>query len=274
MSNIFANVKTAKGDKVEEDFLGGGGALDTDIYPVTFKTVYLTKAQSSQAQAVNFILDINGREVNQRIWVMNKAGGVTYKDKKSGEAKNLPGYSQVNAAAMLIVGKELGELDTEERTVKIYDHSAGKEIPQAVQCFVEFHGETGNVALQRQTVDKTKKNDATGDYEPTGETRDENEIIKFFPGDKLVTISEVEQFIKGLGESFDDTLSNGFLLKAISKMDDEAGNYADKWLAKNKGQTYDKSSGKKAEGKAFGGGSAKSGASEDKPTAKTNLFDD
>ena len=36
----------------------------------------------------------------------------------------------------------------------------------------------------------------------------------------------------------------GHLLKAIRKVPDENGNYADKWLERNKGQTYDKSTGK------------------------------
>lgn len=286
MSNVFANKKTAKKDTgVEEDFLSSGGVLDTDVYQATIKTAYLQDSQSSKAQAVNLLLDVNGREVRPQIWVSNKNGDVTYVDKKTKEDKNLPGFNQINSLAMLVLGKELGELDVEELTVKLYDFDAKKELPQAVDCFSELHGEKVYVAIQRQTVDKTKKNDSTGEYEPTGETRDQNEVVKFFAADKMVTISEVEQYIKeatrqsmiedgdltpDVSDAFNDVLASGHLLKAIAKMDDDVGGYASKWLEKNKGETYDKSTGKKAAGKEFSGGS---GAAAGKAKSAA-LFDD
>lgn len=271
MSNIFAGKKSVKSDAVEEDFIGGGGVLDTDIYNGTIKTAYIQKAANSDAQSVILLVDVNGKELRSQTWVTNRKGEVTYTDKKTKEEKNLPGFNQINALAMLVLGKEMGELDVEELTVKLYDFDVKKELPQSVQCFSELHGEDVTIAVQRQTVDKTKKNDNTGEYEPTGETRDVNEIIKFFAPEKIVTISEVAEFIKSLGGNFDDVLSDGDLLKAISKMEDASGAYASTWLDKNKGQTYDKSTGAKAEGKSFGGGS--SGGGEKKAKA-SNLFDD
>jgi len=274
MSNVFAGKKTAQADTgVEEDFMGGGGVLDTDIYNVKIKTAFIGKASSSEAKNVTLLMDYKGREIRSQIWVSNRNGDVTYKDKTSKEEKNLPGFNQINSLCLLVAGKALGEMDVEELTVKLYDFESKKEIPQAVNCLTALHGEMVNIALQRQTVDKTAKNDATGEYDATGETRDQNEVVKFFAAEKLVTISEVSEFIKGLGGNFDDEVENGNLLKAISKMSDEAGNYADKWLERNKGQTYDKSSGKKAEGKAFAGKAANTnGGTEQKK--KSSLFDD
>lgn len=270
MSNIFAGKKAAP-DKVEDDFMGGGGALDTDIYAAKIKTAYIGKASASEARNVTLLLDIEGREVRQQIWVSNRAGEVTYKDKKTGDDKNLPGFNQINSLCMLVTSKEMGEMDVEELKFNIYDFEAKKELPQTVDCFSELHGEMINVALQRQTVDKTALDQNTGKYEPTGEVRDQNEIVKFFPETKLVTISEVAEFVKSVGENFDDVVSDGNIAKAISNMSDEAGNYADKWLDRNKGETYDKSVGKgKAEGKSFGTGAAKAKSS----AKKNSLFDD
>ena len=272
--NAFAKLKTASNDTgVEEDFMGGGGVLDTDIYNVKIKTAYIGKASSSEAKNITLLMDYKGREVRSQIWVSNKKGEVTYKDKTSKEDKNLPGFNQINSLCLLVAGKSLGEMDIEELTVKLYDYESKKEIPQAVECLTALHGEMVNIALQRQTVDKTAKNDATGEYDATGETRDQNEVVKFFAADKLVTISEVAEFIKSLGGNFDDEVENGNLLKAISKMSDEAGNYADKWLERNKGQTYDKSTGKKAEGKAFSGTTA-ANANKVVGQKKSSLFDD
>lgn len=274
MSNIFSKKKPAKTAEVEDDFLGGGGVLDTDIYPAVIKYAYVGKAANSDARNLTLCLKVDGKtEVTKQIWMTNRNGDVTYKDKKTGEEKNLPGFNQVNSLCMLLCSKEVGDMDVEEKTLNLYDFDAKKELPQAVYCFVDLHGQNLQVAIQRQTVDKTEKNESTGDYEPTGETRDVNEFIKFFPEDRLVTISEVAHFIKSLGGDFEEVLSDGDLTKAINKMEDD-GDYAHKWVEKNRGETYDKSTGKK-EGKSFGGGKSKSsggGSSEKK--SKSDLFDD
>ena len=272
MANVFAGKKIAK-DTIDEDYVGGGGVFDTDIYEAVIKTAYIGKAQASDARNVTLLFDIGGRELRSQTWVSNKSGDVTYVDKKTKEVKNLPGYNQINAVALLVAGKNLGDLDTESLVVKLYDFDAKKELPQSVECFTELHGETIHVAVQRQTVDKTKKNEATGEYDPTGETRDQNEIVKFLAGDKMVTISEVAEFIKGLGESFDDVVDGGHLLKAIKKVPAENGIYADKWLTQHKGKTYDKSTGAKAVGKEFKSAGADAGSGEGKKKA-SSLFDD
>ena len=270
MGNIFSNKKSVKGQGVEDDFLGGGGAVDTDIYKGTIKYVYIGKSSSSEARNATISIKLdNGKEVTRSIWMTNGKGEVTYKDKKTGELRNLPGYNQVNSLAMLLASKEVGDLDVEEKTLSIYDYDAKKEIPTAVDCFTELHGEELHVAIQRQTVDKTKKNESTGNYDPTGETYDVNEFVKFFPVSGLVTISEIEQFVKSLGGDFDDVLKDGDLDKAISKMEDD-GAYATKWLEANRGQTWDRSTGKSNEGKSFNEGS--SGGGEKKKSA--SLFDD
>lgn len=270
MGNIFANKKGVKTEKVEDDYIGGGGVLETDIYPAEVKYAYIGKSGSSDAKNLTLSLKVNGLEIQRQIWMTNGKGEVTYKDKRSGEEKNLPGFNQVNSLCMLLCSKEVGDMDVEEKTLNLYDYESKKEIPQAVDCFVELHGLKLNVAIQKQIVDKTEKNEATGDYDPTGETRATNEFIKFFPEDKLVTISEVAHFVQSLGGDFDDVLNDGDLGKAINKMED--GDYAAKWLEKNRGQTWDKSTGK-AEGKAFGGGKSSGGGSSEKKQ-KSSLFDD
>ncbi len=270
MSNIFSKAKPAQKAEVEDDFIGGGGVLDTDIYSGVIKYAYIGKAANSDARNLTLSVTIGGKEVSRQIWMTNRKGGVTYEDKKTKEEKNLPGYNQVNSLCMLLASKEVGEMDVEEKTLNLYDFDAKKELPQAVDCFVELHGLPLQVALQRVTVDKNKKNESTGEYEPTGETRDENEFIKFFPEDRLVTISEVSNYIKSLGGDFEEILNDGDLPKAVSKMEED-GAYAATWLEKNRGQTWDKSTGAK-EGKAFGGGKSSGGGSSDKK--KSSLFDD
>ncbi|ACL81403.1 N4 SSB protein [Sulfitobacter phage EE36phi1] len=277
MSNIFAKKKPAAKAEVEDDYVGGGGTLETDIYPAEIKYAYIGKAANSDARNLTLCLKVNGLDITRQIWMTNRDGEVTYQDKKTKEVKNLPGFNQVNGLCMLLVSKEVGNMDVEEKTLSLYDYESKKEVPQAVDCFVELHGQKLQVAIQKQTVDKTEKNESTGEYEPTGETRDTNEFIKFFPEDRLVTISEVAHFIKSLGGDFEDVLNDGDLGKAISKMTED-GDYATKWLEKNRGETWDRSTGKK-EGKAFDGGKSSGskssgGGSTEKSKAKSSLFDD
>lgn len=280
-SNAYAGAKTAVDDSgIEDDFLRSGGALDTDIYLGTIKAMFTQKAQNSKALSVITLIDFAGREVRSQVWTSNKAGEITYKDKDTGKLKNLPGYNQMNTLALILTGKALGELDAEEKTLKLYDYDAKKELPQAVNCFVELHGMKVNVALQKQIVDKTKLIAGSNppEYEPTGEVREVNEVIKYFPADKLVTMSEVAEYIKGLGADIDETIEAGKLLKAINKMPEEGGNYADKWLKANKGQTYDRSTGakgSKGEGKSFDSKAKGDGDDTSERKKKTSsLFDD
>jgi hypothetical protein len=270
--NVFAGKQIAK-DTIDEDYVPSGGIFDSDIYDAVIKVAFIGSAQNSQARNVTLLLDMGGRELRSQTWVSNKAGDVTYKDKKTNEVKNLPGFNQMNSLALLAVGKNLGDLDAENLTVKLYDFDAKKELPQSVSCFSQLHGQPIKVAVQRQKVDKTKKNDSTGEYEPTGETRDQNEIVKFFAAEKAVTISEVSQFIKSLGENFDEVVREGLLLKAIKKVPEDPNGYAQKWLEMNQGETYDKSSGQKAVGKSFSS-KADSSAAQGGSKKTSNLFDD
>lgn len=270
--NIFSNKKAADGDQVETDFIGGGGgAINSDIYTAKIKVAYMGKSSSSKAISVNLIMEVNGKELRETVWVSNRNGDVTYKDKTTKEDKNLPGYSAINGLCMLVAQKDLGSMEVEELTQKLFDYDSKSEIPQQVDCFVELHGEMVQIAVQKQTVDKTKKDD-NGVYQPTGETRDQNEVIKFFPEDKAVTLSEISEHIKTLGGTLNEILADGDLPKAVESMpsEDGMGPYAVKWLEMNKDQTRNMAKGAgKTEGKSFTKGG-------DKPTAKksSGLFSD
>lgn len=281
--NIFAGAKTAKDDSgIEDDFIRTGGALETDIYPAVIKAMFNRGSTKSKAMSIIVMLDIGGKEVMSQTWVTNGDGGVTYKDKKDGDKpKNLPGFNQMNTLALLVTGKSLGELAVEERTLKLWDGQAKAEVNQVVDCYTELHGEKVMVALQKQIVDKEELIPGSNPpaYRPTGQTREVNEVVKYFPEGKMVTISEIAHYVKSVGESFDDLVEAGKLLKVINKVPDEAGNYADKWLKQNKGQTWDRSKaggtgGAKSEGQSFGdkGGSSEAKASSAKKAS--SLFDD
>ena len=282
--NIFAGAKTAKDDAgIDDDYIRSGGAVETDIYEGTIKAMFNRGSTKSKAMSIIVILDVAGREVMSQTWVTNGDGGITYKDKKNGDKlKNLPGFNQMNTLALLVTGKALGELSMEERTLKLWDATARAEVNQVVDCYVDLHGEKVQVAIQKQIVDKEKLVEGSNPprYEPTGETREINEVVKYFPAEKLVTISEVAHYVKSIGESFDDLVEAGKLLKVISKTPAEAGTYAEQWLNQNKGNTWNRSKaggsgGSKGEGQSFGGSKSDAGESSSSGKKKaSSLFDD
>ena len=124
--------------------------------------------------------------------------------------------------------KYMTEESLEQAIVKVinaYNKDAKAEVPTKVEAIVDLMGQEILIGVIKQTVDKTKKNEATGTYEPTGETREENEIDKFFRARDRMTTAEIRA-------------------KA------ETAAFADTWSAKWTGKSRDKSKGASAAGTA------------------------
>lgn len=188
---VFANLTT---DNLADtgDTLGGGyEPLPSDVYPATIKLAYLGKAKASNAQSVTVHADCNGKEVRETIWITNRNGENFYPDKQDPSKKfPLPGFTTIDDLCLLSTGQPLAEMDVEEKVVKLYSYEEKKEVPTPVQVITPLLGKQVQLGVLRQIVDKTKKNEATGKYEPTGETRTENTIDKVFHAESGRTVHE------------------------------------------------------------------------------------
>lgn len=174
----------------ETDSIGGSGPLDSGLYLFTVALAYLNKA-SSGALGLVLQLKAGNREVRQTLWMTSGTakGGKNFYE-KDGEKHFLPGFVHANALCLLTNGKEISEMDTESKVVKLYSSEAKAEVPTKVDVLTDLLGKEIMVGLIKQTVDKTVKNDA-GVYVPNGETRDENEIDKLFRASDRMTTAEV-----------------------------------------------------------------------------------
>lgn len=212
--------KFKKADQVEEqtDSLGGYSLFESGLYTDTVKLVFFGKSQSSDAQFAEIHMDIGGQNMSERIYFTNGKGENTYS--KDGKDYFLPGFEMLNDLCLITTGSELVDLEDsiEEKTVKLYDYEAKKDLPKNVPCLTAVMGEKVTAAIIKQTVDKQKKSDATGNYENTGETRDENVFSKFFDVDSGMTVPEAH---KG----------------------DEEATFIHAWDKKNTGVTRDRSKG-------------------------------
>jgi hypothetical protein len=217
-------------DGLEEakDYLGGGGTFDAGAHDAVIKLAY-AGVSSGGAKSLTLCFDMGGREYRETMYVTSGTakGCVNYYHPKGDKTKKmpLPGFTAANDLALLSTGKPLSDQEIEEKVVKLYDFDAKAEVPTKVQAAVSMHGLPVTLGLIKQIVDKRKKNDSTGEYEPSGETREENVIDKVFHTETGKTVSE-----------FTDKVENS--------------EFKAKWEAKNAGQVRDRTT----------GGSGKSGA--------------
>ena len=245
--NMLATLTTDTSIADEKDVIGGGSkVLESGIHKLTVQHAYLTKASS---EAIGMVLSLktdDGQELRQTFWMTSgKAKGCkNYYEDKNGDKHYLPGFILANSLCLLTLGKEISHLETETKVIPLYNYEAKSEIPTKVDIIVDLIGKEILAAVIKQTVDKTKKNDAAGAYEPTGETREENDIEKFFRERDRMTTAEI-------------------------RAQAETASFIDTWAEKWTGKTKDKTSG--ASGTAGKSGlPTAAAATSTKP--KTSLF--
>ncbi len=218
--SILSQITTADDVQEEKDTLGGGSFLtESGAYKATVEIAYISVAKSG-AMALNFHLKLDNGTLVRRTEYFTSGdakGKKTYYE-KDGKKFNLPGFTLINDLCLLGVEKGLGQLDTEDKVIKLYDFDAKKEMPKSVPCIVDLHGATVIAGVIKQTVDKNVKQ---GDqYVPSGETRDENIVEKFFYAEDGRTVAEI-------------------------KAKAEEGEFLGKWKEKNTGVTRNKAKGAK-----------------------------
>ena len=190
--SLLKNLATDSSIAEEKDSIGSGGPVESGLYMAKIALAYITKAASG---AIGLVLNAKtetGREIRQTLWMTSGTakGGTNFYTDKNGEKHYLPGFNLANSLALLTVGKEISELDTEPKVVSIYSSEAKSEVPTKVDMVMDLLGKDILIGVIKQTVDKTQKNDA-GVYVPTGETREENEIDKLFRARDRMTTAEI-----------------------------------------------------------------------------------
>ncbi len=193
MSNIFGDM-SRDGLEQSKDVLGGGYVFPTNTYDGIIKLAYAGKAQASNAQSITLHVDIDGKEYRETIWITNRDGQNWYADKKDPTKKHpLPGFVTIDDVCLLSTGLPLANQETEEKMVMLYDFEEQKEVPKNVHVITSILGLPITLAIVEEIVDKTKKNDSTGQYEPTGETRNQNLIDKVFHTESKKTTVELRE---------------------------------------------------------------------------------
>lgn len=180
--------------EVEETDVLGGGVLDSGIYQGTVDLVYLDAADSGAKRINIHFTTSNGQTVRNTVYISNKLGSFTYKDKKSGADTPLPGYSQMNAFFNAVTDKGIGEQTVTKKTIKVYDFTAKADKPTEVDVFTDTLGKKIAAGILRISEEITRKDSENPNNPPysegTGEFREKNEFDKFFDATSGLTYAE------------------------------------------------------------------------------------
>ena len=188
----------ADGDRIRGK---GFDPLESGVYDLRIKYAYATKSKGG-ALSVNVVLETpDGREIKDQQWVTSgdaKGNNNFYlrdvKDKEgnvTGQTRHyLPGFNVINSLCALTLGKGLDQVKTEEKSIKLYNFDAKAEVLTTVAMATELIGQEVKAGVLHQIVDKNSKNDATGEYEPTGKVRNTNVVDKYFRAGDNKTVDE------------------------------------------------------------------------------------
>lgn len=208
----------------EKDTLGGSSfTVESGLHNFIIEAAFITQSAGG-ALALNKHLkkDDGSALVRLTTYFTNKNKEAFYIDKKDGTKKPLPGKSQMDTFCKTITGSGLLEQPpAEERVLKLYDFTQGKEVNTTVEMIMSLVGQPVTLGMLKVIENKNTKG-ADGKYHPafdpkTGEplTREVNEISKVFRA------------------------SDGLTLKEITDGATEA-KFRAEWAAKNEGKTKDK----------------------------------
>ena len=227
----------------ESDNLGGSGPVESGLYDYVIKAAYVTTAKSG-AVAIN--LELAAGKSKLRVTEYIKSGNAkgnkfTYTD-KDGNEQPLPGFSKMNSLCLLAAGEELKDIDPEMKTLNLFNYELKKEVPTEVPVLMELLDQEITAGVLKIIEDKNVKNDA-GMYVASGETREINEVDKWFRTRDRMTVSEI-------------------------KAEATEAVFAGQWDEKNAGITKNK-----AKGAATGSGtSGTPAATGEAPAPKKKLF--
>jgi len=192
MSALLSGLTVDNSIQNETDSVGGGGVLESGVYKSTITMAFLQKSKGGALGLNLHFKNEDGREYRQTLWVTSgdAKGNKNYYENKQGEKRYLPGFLHADAICLLTVGQGLASMDTEDKVVSVYSPEAGAEVPTQVPVLMDLLGQQIGVGLQKQVVDKRQKAD-DGSYQPTGETREENEVDKIFRAEDGFTVAEL-----------------------------------------------------------------------------------
>lgn len=192
---MLSNFKLGSDVKVEarSDSTGGPSLLESALYNMDVDIIYIDQSKGG-AYSMNF--RFKGKEdpnqtYRETIYFTNRNGEPTYNDKKDGSKRPLPGFTKVNEILLAICGKEMSDIETQKATIKVWQD--GAEVNAQREVLVETRGLPVTLGIQKITTNKQVKSGDQYVDDPTGATRDFNEIHTAFRFEDTMSVAEIER---------------------------------------------------------------------------------
>jgi len=157
--------------KPTEDKIGGGSYAKFDTtgsYDVIIKMAYATVAESGAIGVVTTFEREDGAKLTNTEWVTNKVKQTYYIDSKTGEKKYLAGYNAIMSLDRIVTKKDRKMPTTEKKSIKLWDRTAGKEVPQEKEVITDWLNKPVTIMIHKVLKNKSAKDD-TGKYVDTPE---------------------------------------------------------------------------------------------------------
>lgn len=189
----LSNLAPVAGVEEEKDTLGGMSFTvpsGADDYVVAL--AYFEKAKSGSL-ALHLHLKSDTALLRLPLYVTtgDAKGNLPYTENAKGEKKYMKGYNIANAITFCITGKNMNQLQTEDKVAKLYDFTAKKELDRVVPALTDLMGETITLGVIKCIDDKNVQ-DATGEWVASGQTKEVNEIDKVFRTSDKLTVAEIK----------------------------------------------------------------------------------
>ena len=193
--SFFSDAKTDDSIKVTDSVGGGYKPLESGIYAFIIKEAYGHVAASG-AKAVSLKLEQHDAKVPftlyQTIYVTRSTkngGGNTWDN--NGKAAYLPGFQCVDGLIEILMDTHLSQVQPKQMIVKKRDPKTNQDVNEEVPMIEELIGKPIYACVKKKIVNVNKKG-GDGNYYPTNERREENEIVQFLRASDKRSVPEIK----------------------------------------------------------------------------------
>lgn len=207
---LFENLDTNDVERTEDRVSNGSRLLDSDIYVATIKAAYTGESKSG-ALSVTLMCDIDGKDYSETIYITNRNKEPYSVNTSTRKKSFIPGYNYMNAICLVAAGKELKEVEAEDKVLSLYNFETKKNENTSVPVLVDLTGKQVALGIAKELRNKAELVD--GKYVDIPESREQNRIKAVFDPESHKTVNEA--------------------------LDGKEATFWDAWLERNKGRVVD-----------------------------------
>jgi len=171
-----------------------GGVLPSGIYPMQIKVAFVSIGATGSTNIVLHAESPDGQffKTSECVISGDAKGNHPYYI-YSGKKIPLMGWANMQQLCQLTLNKELSEMETEEKTIKLYDYESKKELPKEVDMITDLIGEAVYMAIREVRSIKQVQLESGAWVDTEGEDLEivsKNEIDKVYDIESKLTVIE------------------------------------------------------------------------------------